>query len=82
VFLNVVLVTPEIVVGISLLNRFVLIGFPQGILTITIAHVAFCLSFVMMIEPSINAINTIILMGTAVLIYAADRLSRDKPLEN
>jgi spermidine/putrescine transport system permease protein len=34
------------------------------------------------IEPSINAISTIILVGTAVLIYAADRLSRDKPLSH
>lgn len=159
-FLYVPLVTPEIVVGISLLILFVLIGIPLGILTITIAHVAFCISFVVVvvlarlqgmdqhleeaaltlgadelttfwkitvpqlwpgiisgallaftmsfddfvitsfvsgtgsstlpivvygmvrknIEPSINAISTIILVGTAVLIYAADRLSRDKPL--
>jgi spermidine/putrescine transport system permease protein len=161
-FLYVPLVTPEIVVGISLLILFVLIGFPLGILTITIAHVAFCISFVVVvvlarlqgmdqnleeaaltlgadelttfwkitvpqlwpgiisgallaftmsfddfvitsfvsgtgsstlpivvygmvrknIEPSINAISTIILVGTAVLIYAADRLSRDKPLSH
>ena len=32
------------------------------------------------IEPSINAISTIIVVATAVLIYVADRLSRDRPL--
>jgi ABC-type spermidine/putrescine transport system permease subunit II len=32
------------------------------------------------IEPSINAISTIILAATTILIYFADRLSRDKPL--
>ncbi len=32
------------------------------------------------IEPSVNAISTIILVGTAVLIWISDRLSRDKPL--
>lgn len=32
------------------------------------------------VEPSINAISTIILVVTAVLIYASDRLSQDKPL--
>jgi ABC-type spermidine/putrescine transport system permease subunit II len=30
------------------------------------------------VEPSINAISTIILMVTAVLIYLADRLVREK----
>jgi spermidine/putrescine transport system permease protein len=159
-FLYVPLVTPEIVVGISLLILFVLLGFPLGLTTITIAHVAFCISFVVVvvlarlqgmdqnleeaamtlgadeittfwkitvpqvwpgilsgallaftmsfddfvitsfvsgvgsstlpivvygmvrknIEPSINAISTIILVATSLLIYAADRLGRDKPL--
>jgi spermidine/putrescine transport system permease protein len=32
------------------------------------------------IEPSINAISTIILIITTLLIFAADRLGRDKPL--
>jgi spermidine/putrescine transport system permease protein len=159
-FLYVPLVTPEIVVGISLLILFVLLGFPLGLTTITIAHVAFCISFVVVvvlarlqgmdqnleeaamtlgadeittfwkitvpqlwpgilsgallaftmsfddfvitsfvsgvgsstlpivvygmvrknIEPSINAISTIILVATSLLIYVADRLGRDKPL--
>jgi spermidine/putrescine transport system permease protein len=155
-FLYIPIVTPEIVVGISLLILFALIKFPLGVTTITIAHVAFCISFVVVVvlariegmdqnleeaalilgadevttfwkvtvpqlwpgilagallaftmsfddfvitsfvsgsgsstlpivvygmvrknvEPSINAISTIILLGTAVLIYVADRLVR------
>lgn len=159
-FLYVPIVTPEIVVGISLLILFVLIGFPLGLTSVIIAHVAFNISFVVVvvlarlqgmdrnleeaamilgadeittfwritvpllmpgilsgamlaftmsfddyvitsfvtgtgsstlpivvytmvrknIEPSINAISTIILIITSVLIYVADRLGRDKPL--
>jgi spermidine/putrescine transport system permease protein len=154
--LYVPIVTPEIVVGISLLILFVLLHFPLGLTTITIAHVAFCISFVVVvvlarlegmdrhleeaamtlgadevtsfwritfpqlrpgifagallaftmsfddfvitsfvsgsgsstlpivvygmvrrtIEPSINAISTIILLATSVLIFSADRLLR------
>lgn len=157
-FLYVPIVTPEIVTGISLLLLFVLVKFPLGLTTITIAHVAFCISFVVIVvlariqgmdenleeaamilgadeittfwkvtvpqlwpgilsgallaftmsfddfvitsfvsgpgsstlpivvygmvrknvEPSINAISTIILLGTAILIYLADRLARAK----
>jgi spermidine/putrescine transport system permease protein len=156
-FLYVPVVTPEIVVGISLLILFVLAQFPLGVTTITIAHVSFCISFVVIVvlarlegmdrnleeaamilgadeittfrkvtlpqlwpgilagallaftisfddfvitsfvagpgsstlpivvygmvrknvEPSINAISTIILLVTAVLIYAADHLLRE-----
>jgi spermidine/putrescine transport system permease protein len=148
--------TPEIVVGISLLVLFAFLELPLGITTITIAHVAFCISFVVIVvlarlegmdrtleeaamtlgadeittfrritlpqlwpgilagallaftisfddfvitsfvsgpgsstlpvvvygmvrrtvEPSINAISTIIMVVTAMLIYAADRLMR------
>ena len=155
-FLYIPIVTPEIVVGISLLILFALLKFPLGVTTITIAHVAFCISFVVVvvlarlegmdqnleeaalilgadevttfwkvtvpqlwpgilsgallaftmsfddfvitsfvsgsgsstlpivvygmvrrnIEPSINAISTIILLVTAILIYIADRLVR------
>jgi spermidine/putrescine transport system permease protein len=156
-FLYVPIVTPEIVTGISLLLLFVLLKFPLGLTTITIAHVAFCISFVVIVvlarlqgmdqnleeaamilgadeittfwkvtvpqlwpgilsgallaftmsfddfvtsfvsgpgsstlpivvygmvrknvEPSINAISTIILVATAILIYLADRLARAK----
>ena len=157
-FLYVPIVTPEIVVGISLLILFALVKIPLGLTTIVIAHVAFCLSFVVIvvlarlegmdqnleeaamilgadeittfwkvtvpqlwpgilagallaftmsfddfvitsfvsgsgsstlpivvygmvrrnIEPSINAISTIILLVTTALIYLADRLTREK----
>lgn len=40
------IVTPEIVVGISLLILFATLGIPLGLTTITIAHVAFNISFV------------------------------------
>jgi spermidine/putrescine transport system permease protein len=157
-FLYVPIVTPEIVVGISLLILFALLKFPLGVTTITIAHVAFCISFVVIVvlarlegmdenleeaamilgadeittfwkvtvpqlwpgilagallaftmsfddfvitsfvsgsgsstlpivvygmvrknvEPSINAISTIILVITAFFIYLADRLLRER----
>ncbi len=153
------LVTPEILVGISLLVLFVLAGIPLGLGTITIAHTAFNISFVVVVvrarlagmdqhleeaalilgadeltafrtvtlpllspgilagallaftmsfddyvitslvsgagsstlpvvvygmvrrnvEPTVNAISTIILLGTSLLIYAADRLLRERP---
>lgn len=158
--LYVPIVTPEIVVGISLLVLFVLAGVPLGLGTITVAHVAFNISFVAVvvharlqgmdshleeaamilgadewtafwrvtvpqlwpgilsgamlaftmsfddyvitsfvsgtgsqtlpivvynmvrknIEPSINAISTLILIVTTLLIVVADRVGRDKPL--
>jgi spermidine/putrescine transport system permease protein len=157
-FLYVPIVTPEIVVGISLLLLFALVKIPLGLTTIVIAHVAFCLSFVVIVvlarlegmdrtleeaamilgadevtafwkvtvpqlwpgilsgallaftisfddfvitsfvsgsgsstlpivvygmvrrnvEPSINAISTIILMVTTGLIYLADRVARER----
>ena len=150
------LVTPEIMVGISLLVLFVLAGIPLGLGTITIAHIAFNISFVVVVvrarlegmdrhleeaalilgadeltafrtvtlpalwpgiaagallaftmsfddyvitslvsgagsstlpvvvygmvrrsvEPTVNAISTIILVGTSLLIYGADRVAR------
>ncbi|MBA3260049.1 MAG: ABC transporter permease, partial [Gemmatimonadales bacterium] len=48
-FLYVPIVTPEIVVGISLLILFALLEIPLGLTTITIAHVAFSLSFVVIV---------------------------------
>ena len=44
--LYVPLVTPEIIVGISLLSFFAAVGVPLGLGTITVAHVAFCVAFV------------------------------------
>ena len=152
------LVTPEIIMGISLLILFGLVGFPLGIGSVTVAHIAFCISFVMVvvgarlrgmarhleeaammlgadewaafwkvtvpqlrpgivagallaftmsfddyiitsfvsgtgaatlpvvvygmvrrnIEPSINAISTIIIVVTSLLLYLADRLQADR----
>lgn len=157
-FLYLPIVTPEIVVGISLLILFALLNVSLGVTTITVAHVAFCISFVVVVvlarlegmdqhleeaalilgadeittfwkvtvpqlwpgilagallaftmsfddfvitsfvsgsgsstlpivvygmvrknvEPSINAISTIILLVTSVLIYVADRLVRER----
>lgn len=153
------LVTPEIIVGISLLSLFVLAGVPLGLTSIVIAHIAFCISFVAVVvgarlkgmdehleeaamilgadewsafwrvtvpqllpgivagallaftmsfddyvitsfvsgsgsstlpvvvygmvrrnvEPSINAISTIIVVVTSLLIYLADRLQSVRP---
>jgi spermidine/putrescine transport system permease protein len=157
-FLYVPIVTPEIVVGISLLILFALAKIPLGLTTIIVAHGAFSLSFVVIvvlarlegmdqnleeaamilgadeittfwkvtvpqlwpgilsgallaftmsfddfvitsfvsgsgsstlpivvygmvrrnIEPSINAVSTIILLVTTALIYLADRLARER----
>lgn len=40
------IVTPEIIMGISLLSLFVFAGVPLGLGAITVAHIAFCISFV------------------------------------
>jgi spermidine/putrescine transport system permease protein len=152
------IVTPEIVTGISLLVLFVFFRIPLGLATITIAHVAFSIPFVVVvvmarlagmddnleeaamtlgadeltafrritvpllwpgilsaalltfilsfddfvitsfvagsgsstlplvvysmvrrnIEPSINAISTIIIVATCILLYVAEQLTRDK----
>lgn len=153
------IVTPEIVVGISLLILFVGMKFPLGLASITVAHVAFNISFVAVvvtarlqgmdhaleeaamilgadeitaffrvtvpqlwpgilsgamlaftmsfddyvitsfvagtdaatlpmvvyamvrknIEPSINAISTVVLLATTLLIVIANRAGREKP---
>jgi spermidine/putrescine transport system permease protein len=158
--LYVPIVTPEIVCGISLLILFVAMQFPLGLASITVAHVAFNISFVTVvvharlqgldqsleeaalilgadevtafwrvtvpqllpgivsgamlaftmsfddyvitsfvsgqggatlpivvytmvrknIEPSINAISTIVLLATTVLLFVSDRIGREKPL--
>ena len=154
------IVTPEIVVGISLLVLFVLLGIPLGLGTVTIAHIAFNIAFVTVVirarltgmdqsleeaalllgadeitafrtvtipqlwpgivagallaftmslddyvitslvsgtgsstlpvvvysmvrrnvEPTVNAISTVILVLTSVLIWAAQHLTRERPL--
>jgi spermidine/putrescine transport system permease protein len=47
--LTVPLVMPDILMGISLLLFFVALGIPTGFVTIWIAHVTFCLSYVTMV---------------------------------
>jgi spermidine/putrescine transport system permease protein len=47
--ITVPLVMPDILMGISLLMFFVAIGVPTGFTTIWIAHVTFCLSYVVMV---------------------------------
>jgi spermidine/putrescine transport system permease protein len=47
--LYVPIVTPEIIVGISLLILFAAFKFPLGLTTITIAHIAFNISFVVVV---------------------------------
>lgn len=42
----VVMMSPDIVMGISLLIFFLFLGFPIGFLTLLLAHVTFCLPFV------------------------------------
>lgn len=48
-FLYLPVLTPEVVAGISLLILFALSGIPLGATTIIIAHVAFCISFVVIV---------------------------------
>ena len=43
------LVLPEILMGMSLLLLFVAIGQPLGLLTVTIAHITFCISYVTLV---------------------------------
>lgn len=43
------LVMPEILMGMSLLLLFISVGQPLGLLTVTIAHVTFCLSYVTLV---------------------------------
>ena len=45
-FIFLPLATPEVVLGASLLSLFITVGFATGFTTILIAHVMFCISFV------------------------------------
>jgi len=47
--ITVPLVMPDILMGVSLLMFFVAVSVPTGFLTIWIAHVTFCLSYVVMV---------------------------------
>ena len=45
-FIFLPMATPEIVLGVSLLSLFVTVQFARGFLTIIIAHIMFCISYV------------------------------------
>jgi spermidine/putrescine transport system permease protein len=46
------LVLPEILMGMSLLLLFVSLGTPLGLVTVTIAHITFCVSYVALVVQS------------------------------
>lgn len=50
--ITVPLVLPEILMGMSLLLMFVAIGQPLGLLTVAIAHITFCISYVTLVVLS------------------------------
>jgi spermidine/putrescine transport system permease protein len=73
-FLYVPVVTPEIVVGISLLLLFALLRLPLGVGTIVIAHVAFSLSFVVIVvRARLEGMDTS--LEEAALILGADEIT-------
>jgi spermidine/putrescine transport system permease protein len=44
--------TPEVVIGASLLSMFVYVGFNTGFVTLLVAHIMFCISFVVVVVRS------------------------------
>ncbi len=46
------LATPEVVIGAGLLSMFISFSFPLGFVTLLIAHVMFCISFVVVVVRS------------------------------
>jgi spermidine/putrescine transport system permease protein len=65
--------TPEIVLGASLLTLFVNVGAPRGTLTILIAHIVFCLSFVVVTVKARIASLDPRLEQAAMDLYADER---------
>jgi len=73
-FLYVPLVTPEIVVGISLLLLFAAVGVSLGVVTIVVAHVAFSLSFVVVVlRARLAGMDST--LEEAALILGADEIT-------
>ena len=73
-FLYVPIVTPEIVVGISLLLLFAALGVSLGVTTIVIAHVAFSLSFVVVVvRARLQGMDAT--LEEAALILGADEIT-------
>ncbi len=72
--LYVPIVTPEIVVGISLLILFVRVGYPLGLGSITLAHVAFNISFVtVVVHARLKGMDRS--LEEAALILGADEIT-------
>jgi spermidine/putrescine transport system permease protein len=65
--------TPEVVMGSSLLTLFVNLGFPLGQWTILIAHIMFCLSFVVVTVKARIASLDPRLEQAAMDLYANER---------
>ena len=73
-FIYVPIVTPEIVVGISLLALFALLSVPLGLGTIIIAHVAFNISFVVVVVMArLSGMDRT--LEEAALILGADEIT-------
>ena len=73
-FLYLPIVTPEIVVGISLLVLFVLLRVPLGLGTITIAHIAFNIAFVaVVVRARLDGMDRS--LEEAALMLGADELT-------
>ena len=73
-FLYLPIVTPEIVVGISLLVLFVLLRIPLGLGTITIAHIAFNIAFVaVVVRARLDGMDRS--LEEAALMLGADELT-------
>jgi spermidine/putrescine transport system permease protein len=73
-FLYLPIVTPEIVVGISLLVLFVLLRVPLGLGTITIAHIAFNIAFVaVVVRARLDGLDRS--LEEAALMLGADELT-------
>jgi len=65
--------TPEVVMGSSLLALFVTLGIPRGTSTILIAHIMFCLSFVVVTVKARLASLDSRLEQAAMDLYANER---------
>ena len=58
--------TPEVVLGASLLSMFLIYGLQLGFSTLLIAHVMFCISFVVIVFIYIRIAGSEALMGEEI----------------
>ena len=55
---NIPILNPDIITGISLFLLFVIVGIPQGYLTVTLAHITFCTPYVVLsVMPRLAQMN-------------------------